>query len=110
MCVCACVCVCVCVCARARVCVCVCVRASARAVCLEEGSPSINAMIKVLTLLVLDLTSHPLQPNVSTPHIPPPAVSNKEAGAADPTHPWDRDCLVNNLLDMTVVRREGPSR
>lgn len=39
---------------------------------------SINAMIKVSTLLVLDLTSDPPLPNVSAPHLSAPAVINKK--------------------------------
>lgn len=48
---------------------------------LCEGAvpaPSINATIKVSTLLVLDLTSDPTLPNVSAPHLSAPAVINKE--------------------------------
>ena len=70
-------------------------------------APSINATIKVSTLLVLDLTSHPTLPNVSAPHLSVPAVINKEPGSPHLTHPWDTDCLVNNISDMTLPSREG---
>ena len=71
------------------------------------SAPSINATIKVSTLLVLDLTSHPTLPNVSAPHLTAPAVINKEPGSPHLTHPWDTDCLVNNISDVTLLSREG---
>ncbi|MED6241260.1 hypothetical protein ATANTOWER_005436 [Ataeniobius toweri] len=55
--------------------------------------PSINATIKVSTLLVLDLTSDPTLPNASTSPPTAPAVVNKERGSLSVHISWIQTAL-----------------
>lgn len=86
---------------------------------LGEFSPSINVMIKVWSLLVLDMTSHPSLPNVSVPHLSLSAASNKEATSQGRevvvkdkafntalTHLRDKGCHKQQLLPALIKRGE----